>query len=237
VTGAVLATIVATAQVTPLTRRLVFGGAGIAALRPPADALGPYLKFRLPLADGRRCIRTYSVRRFDPARNELSVDMVLHAGEAVGSRFGASAAVGVRVEIGGPGFIPAEPCRTFLLAGDHTALPAIANILETLPASAQVEAFVEVPDIGEEQAMPSRAQARITWLHRPAGAASRLADALRAAWPSGHGDLLVWAGAEAAIARAIRRHARDVRGIAPARCQVLNYWKRGQPEGGFSYVA
>lgn len=222
-------------EVTPRTRRLVLAGSDIADFVTPAGALGPYLKLKLEGTGGRKLVRTYSIRRHDPARGELHVDVILHEGGA-GSDFVRRAQPGDRVAIGGPGFIPADPCGSYLLAGDHTALPAIAHILENMPPGRAVRALIEVPDPSEEQPFETVATAEVTWLHRREGAPSRLVEAVRGLTFSGTADLLVWAGAEASIARALRTEVRRVRAVSAARCQVLNYWKVGQPEGGFSYV-
>lgn len=216
--------------VTPRLRRIVVGGPDMAAFRTPPGTLGPYCKMRLPGPDGGTCIRTYSLRHCREDRPEIAIDMVLHEGDAPGSHFASTARPGDPVALGGPGFMAAAPAPAYLLAGDHTALPAIAQILETRPAGIDVTAIVEVPDEAERQPVPG-----IRWLVRPEGTASRLPEAVRDAWPAG--DLLLFAGAEAAIARAIRRHARQERGLPAESCQVLNYWKLGRPEGGFSYVA
>ena len=231
------AVVLAASSVTPAMRRLVLGGPGLSDFAVPPGALGPYLKLHLPDGPGgREVVRTYSVRRHDQEQGRLEVDMLLH-GTGAGARFAAEARPGDAVPVGGPGFIPADPCADYILAGDHTALPAIAHILETLPGGARVRTYVEIPDPDEEQPLVSATDLSVTWLHREVGAASRLAEAVRDGWPRALDDVLVWAGAEAAISRAIRNHARRVRGIPAARCQVLNYWKTGQPEGGFSYVA
>lgn len=230
------AVVVDTAAVTPAMRRIVLGGPDVATLTVPAGALGPYVKLHFAACGGRDLVRTYSVRSYDARRGELHLDILLHGDDGPGSRFGAVARPGDAVRLGGPGFIPAEPCGSYLLAGDHTALPAIAHILESLPAHVRARAFIEVPGTSEEQDLRSAAAVEISWLHRPHGAPSRLADAVRAGWPDDRQDVLVWAGAEAVAARAIRAQARAVGHAAPGRCQVLNYWKAGQPEGGFSYV-
>lgn len=222
-------------DLTTRMRRIVLGGPGLSAFRVPADALGPYIKLHLDGPDGRSLIRTYSVRRFDPVACELHVDILVHGEASPGSRFGARAAPGDLVRLGGPGFIPAAPCASHFLAGDLTALPAIANILEILPASASAKVVVEVPDLDERQPLPSCATAEITWLHGLPGRPSRLVEAIRDHLPEGGSDILVWAGAEAGIARALRDHARS-QGLPPRRCQILNYWKIGRPEGGFSYM-
>lgn len=229
------AEVIATQAITPAMRRVVLGGPEIAAFRAVPEALGPYLKLFFPGPGGRDLVRTYSTRRHDPARGELQIDVLLHEAAGPGARFGLEARCGDTVRLSGPGFIPAEPCGSYLLAGDHCSLPALARILETLPAGASARVLIETPGPEEEQVLDSAARVELTWLRRRPGQPSTLAEAVRRSLPALRGDLLVWAGAEARIARAIRAHARTV-GIAPARCQVLNYWKAGQPEGGFSYV-
>ena len=141
---------------------------------------------------------------------------MLHDHESVGSAFAAGVRPETQVTLGGPGFIPAEPCGAYLLAGDHTAVPAIAHIVENMPAGSTIRAVIEVPDRAEEQAFGGFA-ADVIWLHRPAGTPSRLPEAVRDLWPPADQDLMVWAGAEATIARAIRRHARTARSIPAGR--------------------
>lgn len=228
------ALVLAATSVTPAMRRITLGGPDLADFAVAPGSLGPYVKLHVAGPGGRPVVRTYSVRSHDPHGGELVVDMLLH-GEGPGAAFAANATPGDRVGLGGPGFIPCGPCSSYILAGDHTGVPAVAQILAALPREASARVVLEVPGPGEEQELATEAAAEIRWLHRPAGAPSRLATAVREGWPARRGDLLVWAGAEAAIARAIRREARTVRGVPADRCQVLNYWKAGQPEGGFSY--
>lgn len=202
------------------------------ALVPPSGALGPYLKLHLTDADGRECIRTYSLRRVDHERGEIHIDIALHGDCSVGSRFAMGAQVGDIVGLRGPGVIPAPPCRSYLLAGDHTALPAIAYTLETLPQDVEVTVLLETPnpDAGCLLACAGR---NVCCLHRRCGEPSRLLDAVREAIPQNCDDLMVWAGAETEIARGIRKHVRATTSLPPARCQILNYWKEGRAEGNF----
>ena len=230
------ATVLAVLDVTPLMRRIVFGGPGLAAaFVTPAGALGPYLKLVLPVGDA-RVVRTYSVRRIDEERGELHVDFVLHDHSGPGSCFAREAAPGLSVELGGPGFIPAPEARDYRIAGDHTALPAIAHILASLPGVAHGEAVIEVPDEAEIQTLPTRSGVLTRFLVRPHGTPSTLVDVISARAMPAPGETILWAGAEAAIARRIRREVAPIWGISPARCQCLNYWREGRSEDGLSYV-
>ncbi len=232
----ITATILAVRDLAPDLRRLVLGGEELAELLPPPGALGPYLKLHLSDAAGMERIRTYSLRRLDLVRGELHVDIALHGQDSVGSRFALQARAGDRIGLRGPGVIPAPSCRSYLLAGDHTALPAIAYMLETLPGNVEVTVVLETPD-RDAGCLLSSAGRQICCLHRPPGTPSRLVETVRSAEPLARDGLFVWAGAEAMLARAIRKHARVTLRLPPANYQILNYWKAGRPEGDFDCMA
>jgi NADPH-dependent ferric siderophore reductase len=219
--------------------------------------LGPWLKLIIPLCDGpvawphydagtrriiwppegrRPAIRTYSVRDWRPERRELDVDIALH-GEGAGARFAQGARIGDRVGVWGPGAIDQpEGVRWYLLAGDHTAVPAIAYMLARLPAGAGADVVLILPEKPDGPSPFSpRADVRILVEPDARLRPRRLVEAVRAApWPATE-DVLLWAGAEAASARALRRFAKGERRLPPTRFQILNYWKAGVAEGAFDY--
>lgn len=149
---------------------------------------------RLPEAE-RGELRSYTVRaaRLDAAYPEIDVDFVLHptgpqgpaARWARGIRIGDPALVmGPAVSAGqcaGIEFAPGR-ARNVLLAGDETALPAIAGILRDLPAGFVAEAIIEVPDSAMIENLPTAARAKVTWLERQGNAhGALLVDAVRRA--------------------------------------------------------
>lgn len=110
------------------------------------------------LADGRRpVLRTFTPRHVDAAAQELDVDVVLHGGGAA-EAWATSARPGDPVAVSGPGrgydLDPEAPA--LLLAGDETALPAIAQLLEHVPAGLPVQVHVEVarPDARLDDLVP-----------------------------------------------------------------------------------
>lgn len=243
--------VVAVEDLTPGMRRIVLAGEDLADLDVPGRALGPYIKLlfgrhpdvvwphvgedgRLvwPRLGSRPAMRTYSIRSFDRARREIAIDVLLHPG-GIAADWARAAQPGASVMTWGPG-IPGPAAADFLvMAADHCALPALAFILENLPAGTRGHAFIEVPR-GEEQPLRSASAVEITWLRRDSVAtASALPDAVRQVRIPPSADALVWAGAEAAIARAIRRHARDH--LPGDSVHVLNYWKSGVSECAFDY--
>jgi NADPH-dependent ferric siderophore reductase len=140
--------------------------------------------------DTRGHIRTYTVRevRGSGADTRLVVDFVLHPGaHGPGSSWAADAEVGDRIMVlcprrgapfGGIEFVPGDAGR-LLLAGDETAVPAMASILALLPDDARGAAFLEVPAGGDVQPLAAPRGVDINWLPRagaPVGA--RLAGAV-----------------------------------------------------------
>jgi NADPH-dependent ferric siderophore reductase len=147
----------------------------------------------LPEAE-RGSMRTYSIRDLEVSEDgstRLFVDFVLHLVPGLtgpASSWAAGAAPGDQLLVFGPrngmlerGGIEYEPgaASTVLLAGDETAAPAIARIIEDLgaaPGSApEVHAFIEVPEARDVLAIDVFEGAKVTWLPREgAGTGTKL---------------------------------------------------------------
>ncbi|MDO9395204.1 MAG: siderophore-interacting protein [Herbiconiux sp.] len=156
--------------------------------------------------DERNPFRTYTVRAIRPATAdtpvELDVDFVVHAaadGHAEGpaSAWLETAAVGDEIVIVGPDDLSSDyrlgldwhpgEAVDYLLAGDETAAPAIASILESLPAGTRAQAFIEVPHAADRMPIETAADASVTWLARDDESHPSLPDAVRD-WVHTHRD-------------------------------------------------
>ncbi|RRD04433.1 siderophore-interacting protein [Arachnia propionica] len=132
----------------------------------------------LPEAE-RGAMRTYSIRSLAQTAQcaTVVVDFVLHlAHGATGpaSAWAASAAVGDQVTLVGPSgggervgveFAPGGAER-LVLAGDETAAPAMARILEDLPRDACGVALIEVPTAADRVPIDAPSGFEVTWLPR-----------------------------------------------------------------------
>ena len=101
----------------------------------------------------------------------------------------------------------------WVLAGDESALPAIARRLRELPPGAAGVAFIEIADIGERLDLPAPPGVVQVWLTRdgrPPGG-DLLPDAVRGL-PEFTEGTFVWAGAEAGVARSTSLHSATVEG-------------------------
>lgn len=188
-------------------------------------------EFLLP--DGRRpAIRTLTPRRVDAGVLELDLEIVVH-GWGVASAWAKAAQVGDTAAVSGPGrgYVIDPEAPAFLLGGDESAIPAISQLLEALPAGIPVQVHIEVSDPEARVALPDHPAATVQWRELPAGATS--GDALVAAVTGA--DLIpgirVWVAGEAAAMQRIRRYLFDERQLSRAQATVRGYWKHGRAGG------
>ncbi|KAA0579830.1 siderophore-interacting protein [Azospirillum sp. B21] len=230
--------LVAVSALTPRMRRIVFGGSALEGFTLKPGVLAPHIGLVVPAGNGAGSpLRIYSVRRFDAAAGTLEVNFVLH-GAGVASGWAARARPGERVGISVSGGIAMKPASRYVVAGDHAALPAIAHLLENLPADTSAEVFVEVPGEGEEQELASPAATSVTWFHRDRHSTpgvSPLPAAVMAAAPAGAQGLAVWSGTEHGTAQRIRGHVRQTLRLPADACSVVAYWKASVAQGGFEH--
>ena len=185
-------------------------------------------EFLLP--DGSRpVIRTLTPRRVDPGALELDVEIVRHGGGRA-SAWVDGAAPGAPAAVSGPGrgYSFAPEAAGILLAGDETALPAISQLLEVLPAGTTAEVHVEVADPAAELPLP----ADVSWHLLPAGEppGAALVAAVQAVDLAA--GMKVWAAGEAAAMQRIRKHLFEGRGLSRRDATVRGYWKVGRAGDG-----
>jgi NADPH-dependent ferric siderophore reductase len=205
--------------------RLLLPSPGASELVIPTWAGNEFL-----LPDRRRpAIRTFTPRRVDPETLELDVEVVVHDGGAA-SDWAVAAQPGDPAAISGPGrgYAVDRAAPAFLLAGDETAIPAISQLLEVLPAETPVQVLIEIAHSDARLTLSDHPQATVEWCDLPSGASA--GDALVAAVrdadiPPG---TRVWVAGEAAAMQRIRRHLFGDRGLSRAQATVRGYWKHGR---------
>ncbi|KMS80875.1 siderophore-interacting protein [Prauserella rugosa] len=178
--------------------------------------------------------REYTVRRFDPVARELDIDIAVHDG-GLAAEWARTARIGESVHVAGPpgGLVVPTSYDKYLLAGDITALPAIARWLEEMPPTAEGWAVIEVADASEEIPLDAPAGVEVRWLHRD-GAAPGTTDLIERAvrslpvpGPSDDERLYVWLAGEAGTLKPLRRWVRDELGLSKHDHDITGYWKRG----------
>ena len=209
---------------------------------------------------GRGVIRSYTVRALRKTRDggEMDVDFVLHPTHdgvsAPASDWARGVVPGTPVIIIGPdseSITPDTPpsdagirwdpqgAGRVLLAGDETAVPAIASILEDLPPGVTGHAFLEVPDAHDVGTLTTASSVRVTWLPRnPLGAARgellmrAVSAAVDTAEPPYPPQTYAWVAAEAGTVKSLRRYLAGQIGLDPRRSEFRGYWSLGKAGSG-----
>lgn len=242
-------------RLSPHLVRIVAGGPGIADVEdngctdaysklifadPQSGLAPPYdfaeLRERL-VPEEMPSIRTYTIRRFDLANGSIWIDFVTHGDEGIAGPWADAAQPGdpvVLAGIGG-GYAPDADADWHLLAGDESALPAIASALEAMRPDARGTALIEVDSEAEHLELAAPDGIEVTWLHREgreAGTTTLLADAVRAVeWRDGR--VQVFAHGERGAMKSLRPYFTDERGLDRSQLSLSAYWAHGRREDAF----
>jgi NADPH-dependent ferric siderophore reductase len=171
--------------------------------------------------------RTFTPRRFDGATGELDIEFFVH-GEGPASTFARTTRPGAVVAVAGPSrpYRP-DPANFQLLAGDETAFPAIAMILEAFPADARGHVVIEVGDALDIPSFAAPAGFELRPVLRGEDAAGDAMVAALEGYEPPTGPCQAWVAGES---RAIRR-ARAIllaQGLPASLLTTRGYWRQGE---------
>jgi len=250
------ALVLSTEPLTPSLVRVVLGGDGLRDFAMP-ETTDTYVNLALPAPGATYAApfepaqirdtypkelwparRRYTVRAWDPAARELTLDFVVHGDLGVAGAWAASARPGDVVVFEGPsgGYRPDPGADWHLLVGDESALPAIAASLEAIPAGvpAVVRLLCDGPEHRLELTCPGRLD--VEWLYRTGQDDDELLlSALRGlTFPAG--EVHAFVHGEADEIRAIRRHLLTERGLGRADMSCSPYWRRTMTDEAWRQV-
>lgn len=206
---------------SPHVHSITFGGDDLADFA--SHAFDDHVKVFLPVPEGGEAVaRDYTPRRFDAGTRELCIEFALH-GEGPAARWAREARTGDRLTVGGPrgSFIVPDDLDWYLLVGDSSSLPAVLRRLEELPASARVQAIVQM-DAADRRALPPAAQGRLQWVSDAAACRAALQ-----AWQPPTGAGFAWCAGEATQMSELRRVLVEDKGVDRRAVRAAAYWKRG----------
>ncbi|WP_243059059.1 siderophore-interacting protein [Nocardioides sp. SR21] len=239
--------VVRTERLTPTLVRVVLGGPGLDGFAMP-ESTDAYVNLAIPPAGAPYggvfdpkavreeqaqehwpARRRYTVRFWDEAARELTLDFVVHGDSGVAGPWAASAAPGDVLVFEGPGsgYRPDADADWHLMVGDESALPAIAASLEALPADAVAVVRLVCDGAEHEVALDCPGRLDLAWLHRTGAEddVDLLADAVAdLEFPAGRVHAFIHGEAEEI--RAIRRHLLSDRRLPRADMSCSPYWRR-----------
>jgi NADPH-dependent ferric siderophore reductase len=180
--------------------------------------------FVLPSGE-RPTMRTFTPRHYRSGMSELDIDIVLHPGGTAAS-WATDLAIGTEVAVSGPGRgYEADPeAEAFLLVGDESAIPAICQLLETLP-EVSIVVHIEITELASR--VDLHREVAEHWHVQKRGAPS--GDSLVGA--VGSADLTeglrIWGAGEAAAMQRIRKQLAESK-IPRPHTHIRGYWKTGR---------
>lgn len=242
-------------QISAHLVRLTFGGPGfsdyqdkdatdryvkILFAKPELDLLPPYdmdaLREKLPGED-LPVRRTYTVRHVDDEAQTLDIDFVVHGDEGLAGPWARDAQIGDTVCFSGPGgmFSPKPEFDFHFLAGDETAIPAIACALENMSEDMVGQVVIEVTDAADEIELKAPRGVKVRWLHRGGPFTPQdtlLEDVVREVpWPQGR--VQVFSHGEREVMKKLRAYFHGERGVDRRDLSLSAYWAYGRVEDEF----
>ncbi|MEO1989180.1 MAG: siderophore-interacting protein [Martelella sp.] len=237
--------------ITPHMRRIVFAGEDLGrfdridqlhcrlifqprgTLRPEWPGLDANGHIIWP--EGRKLdTRVYTIRAINAAKGEVTIDFALHPKAGPATRWAMEAGPGDIIGMVGPAANGLEQAEFYVFAGDETALPGIARMMEALVRSATGHAFIEVDSPDDVPDLHCPPGITVNWLFRngkPAGTTSLLEEAVRnVSWPADLSSVFFWGGCEHKAFRKIHRLLRHERGLPRERMVFYSHWHRSLSE-------
>ena len=230
-------------ELTPAMRRVVLGGAGLAGFTTTGVG-DEYVRLIFPAPGSSEPIlptvtgdcldydsidlatmRTYTVRDFDAAAGEVTIDFVVHDG-GVAAQWARGAAPGDLIGINSPDGMYSPPAGFTwqILVADCAALPAAARLLAGSPDTVRSRVVLEVPDSEHCLRLEAPANAEVTWVYGGNGQGpSRLEEIVRAL-PRPDGVGYIWVAGEAKALRGVRKFLRRELGLPSTAYKTVGYW-------------
>ncbi|MEU6250283.1 siderophore-interacting protein [Glycomyces sp. NPDC047010] len=235
------AEVVAVEDLSPVLRRIVFGGPGLAGY--PTSGVGDeYVRVLFPLGgeerpplpevdgddidystvDGDR-LRTYTVRGV--GEGTVTIDFVVHDG-GLAAGWARAATVGDVVGINTPKplYDPPAGLEWQVLAADNAGLPAALRIVELTPPHVATRLVLEVADEAHKVDVPEHPKLETTWVLGGNGHAPSCLDEVVRGLPRPDGTGYVWVAGETRALRGARKHLRRELGLPATAYKALGYW-------------
>ena len=235
-------------DLTPNMMRIILTGDDLKDF--PTGQESAYIKLLFVSDSVKPTMRTYTIRKFDSKCLELSVDFVVHGNNTDSTQcqeqmgpaisWAINVEVGEQITIDGPGPVKLiDHCADWVfLAGDMTAIPAIAANLEQLPRVAKGHVVLEILSEADKYPIEAPPGINLHWVvnETPNQKNTVLIDAVKnLLWFTGTPH--IWVASEFDAMRGLRRYFKTSfadKGLTAKRGQIYasSYWKMGATDEG-----
>lgn len=239
-------------DITPHLRRITFHAADLRYY--PANAAAAHIKVFLPRAGQaqpdlpkltengpvwaadavRPIVRTYSIRAIRPQQGEIDIEFALHDHSGPAVNFARQAKPGDKIGISNPGgpkpMLPAA--EFYCLAGDPSSLPAIAALLENLPADSEGQVFIRVDTPADVIDLQKPAGIELSWI---IGGTEKTTDLITqfCAQPQPPSGTHFWLAGEDRLVVELRRYLRREQQCDRNQLYAVPYWREGLNEESY----
>lgn len=228
-------------HLTPNMIRVTFAGAALAGF--PERREGGNCKLLIPEPDETQeafearvhsgpmpVRRTYTVRAYRAAVQELDIDFVAHGDNGPASRWATNAKPGDFLGFMGPSAPKMVDFSAdwYLVMADPSALPVAAAALEAMPRDARGVAVFEVTSEVDQQQIDAPEGIEMHWLVHPdpSKPSTQQETFLRQMpWPQGRVQTCI--AGEADVIRNIRAFLHREKGLPRSDTYISGYWKIG----------
>jgi NADPH-dependent ferric siderophore reductase len=235
-------------DLTPNMLRIILTGDELKDF--PEGQESAYIKLLFVSSTTKPIMRTYTIKKFDLASLELTLDFVVHGVNndpiIQAEQFGPAISwannveVGEQITIDGPGPVKLIDSNAdwFFFAGDMTAIPAISTNIECLPEGAKGHAVLEILTEADKYPIAAPKGINIHWVinNEPNQKNSVLLDAVKKIkWLAGAPH--IWVASEFDAMRSLRRYFKESftekkLTINHGQIYASSYWKMGDTDEG-----
>ena len=178
-------------------------------------------------------MRTYTLRNLNLEKQEMTIEFVAHGEDGPASAWAISAEIGDQLGV----MMKKKDKKIFqradwyLFAGDHTALPVISVLLESMQDEAIGEVLIEVQGPEDVMELKHPAGVNVVWLfNQTPGQGSCLPEVFRWAKLPSQGTKFLFAAAESQAIIEIQHFLRAQPALSRNEWKAYSYWKLGQSE-------
>ena len=224
-------TVAAKHWITPHLIRVTLTGEDLADF--PQDSESANCKLLINNGAQGTVTRTYTVRSYRTAPQELDIDFFIHEAPGPASGWAAACSLGDTIRFKGPSSpkLVNTDSDWVLLAGDMSAMPALEANLERLPPDTKGIVVFEVVSAEDRREIAAPNDLEIRWVINPHPNTPNetLFEAVSAvAIPRGR--VAVWIAGESGCIRRLRHYFRAEAGIERAHFYGSGYWQIGMSE-------
>jgi NADPH-dependent ferric siderophore reductase len=219
---------------TPNYIRIILTGSRMKEFTPVK--VGANNKILVPTDDGTLVRRTYTLRALDLESMEMTLDFVAHGKTGPASKWAIDVLPGQKLTVmmkrKTKDLVP--EAEWYLIAGDHTALPVIAAILEGMGSNAEGMVYIEVYEEADMQDLKKPSGIEIRWLFNSApGQSEQLKDCVIKSFFPDTKSIFVFAAAEYKISSDINSFLKNEKMLDNSQYRTFAYWKLGKAENDF----